>query len=78
MKPIKPKDFQIFYNLVDFCQYVNHLLFRLSSILILFIFLFNRDLLQDQHPDLFQKWIFRFLYDIITASTKFVKIIYYQ
>ncbi|CAF5180028.1 unnamed protein product, partial [Rotaria magnacalcarata] len=49
MKPIKPKDFEIFYNLVDFCQ----------------------DLLPEQSPDLFQKWIFRFLYEIISASTKY-------
>ncbi|CAF0848203.1 unnamed protein product, partial [Adineta ricciae] len=49
MKPVKPKDFEIFYNLVDFCQ----------------------DLLPEQSPDLFQKWIFRFLYDIITVSTKY-------
>ncbi|CAF1189299.1 unnamed protein product, partial [Adineta ricciae] len=49
MRPIKPKDFQIFYNLVDFCQ----------------------DLLPDQTPELFLKWIFRFLYDIISTSTKY-------
>ncbi|CAF3651048.1 unnamed protein product [Rotaria socialis] len=49
MKPMKPKDFEIFYNLVDFCQ----------------------DLLPEQSPDLFQKWIFRFLYEIISASTKY-------
>ncbi|CAF1316968.1 unnamed protein product [Adineta steineri] len=49
MKPVKPKDFEIFYNLVDFCQ----------------------DLLPEQSPDLFQKWIFRFLYEIIAASTKY-------
>ncbi|CAF1236923.1 unnamed protein product [Rotaria sordida] len=49
MRPVKPKDFEIFYNLVDFCQ----------------------DLLPEQSPDLFQKWIFRFLYEIITASTKY-------
>ncbi|CAF4534865.1 unnamed protein product, partial [Rotaria sp. Silwood2] len=29
------------------------------------------DLLPEQSPDLFQKWIFRFLYEIITASTKY-------
>ncbi|CAF4915020.1 unnamed protein product, partial [Rotaria sp. Silwood1] len=49
MRPVKPMDFQIFYNLVDFCQ----------------------DLLPDQTPELFQKWIFRFLYDIIATSTKY-------
>ncbi|CAF1029633.1 unnamed protein product [Rotaria sordida] len=49
MRPVKPMDFQIFYNLVDFCQ----------------------DLLPDQTPELFQKWIFPFLYDIIATSTKY-------
>ncbi|CAF3812228.1 unnamed protein product [Rotaria sordida] len=49
MRPVKPMDFQIFYNLVDFCQ----------------------DLLPDQTPELFQKWIFGFLYDIIATSTKY-------
>ncbi|CAF1392236.1 unnamed protein product [Adineta steineri] len=49
MRPVKPMDFQIFYNLIDFCQ----------------------DLLPDQSPELFQKWIFRFLYDIIATSTKY-------
>ncbi|UJR22353.1 hypothetical protein I4U23_025415 [Adineta vaga] len=48
-RPVKPKDFQIFYNLVDFCQ----------------------DLLPDQSPQLFVKWIFRFLYDIVATSTKY-------
>ncbi|CAF4489847.1 unnamed protein product, partial [Rotaria magnacalcarata] len=49
MRPVKPIDFQIFYNLVDFCQ----------------------DLLPEQSPELFLKWIFRFLYDIIATSTKY-------
>ena len=37
--------------------------------------LFPRDLLPDQSPDLFRKWIFRFLYDIIATSTKSVCIL---
>jgi hypothetical protein len=39
------------------------------------MFTLLRDLLLEQCSDLFQKWIFRFLYDIIAASTKFVAII---
>ncbi|CAF4642204.1 unnamed protein product, partial [Rotaria magnacalcarata] len=31
----------------------------------------QKDLLPDQTPELFQKWIFRFLYDIIATSSKY-------
>ncbi|CAF5222481.1 unnamed protein product, partial [Rotaria magnacalcarata] len=31
----------------------------------------HKDLLPDQTPELFQKWIFRFLYDIIATSSKY-------
>ena len=70
MQPVKPKDFLIFYNLVDFCQYVALFL----SIFLRILYSSHRDLLPDQTPELFQKWIFRFLYDIISSSTKFVHI----
>lgn len=68
MKPNKPKDFQIFYNLVDFCQWQNLKTKEIKGKNLIFISF--RDLLLEQSADLFEKWIFRFLYDVISASTK--------